>query len=204
MEKIKVSQAVIVEGKYDKIRLESLLDAFILPVGGFGVFSDPALRRFLQKLAGDRGLLLLTDSDAAGFKIRGYLAGLVPPDQILHAYIPDIYGKEARKQAPSKEGKLGVEGMSTEVLRQALQQAGVSPLPFAPPTDPITRLDLYNDGFWGRADSKRRRALLYRKLDFPARLNATGCLALLNGMLTRGQYAALAADIAHELTATRA
>ena len=202
MTKIKIPQAVIVEGKYDKIRLESILDAFILPVGGFALFSDKDLRRFLQKLAGERGLLVLTDSDAAGFKIRGHLAGLVPPNQILHAYIPDIYGKESRKHAPSKEGKLGVEGMNTEILLHALQQAGISPVLCAPPTNPITRLDLYNDGFWGRPDSKQRRGLLYRKLGFPARLNCTGCLSLLNSMLSRGQYTTLAADIAHQLPRT--
>ena len=113
---VTTERAVIVEGKYDKIRLSSVIDGLIVTTEGFGVFSDKEKQRFIKKLAEERGLLLLTDSDAAGFRIRNFLKNIVPEEQILHAYIPDIYGKEKRKDAPSKEGKLGVEGIDAATL----------------------------------------------------------------------------------------
>ena len=121
---VTTERAVIVEGKYDKIRLSSVIDGLIVTTEGFGVFSDKEKQRFIKKLAEERGLLILTDSDAAGFRIRNFLKNIVPEEQILHAYIPDIYGKEKRKDAPSKEGKLGVEGIDAATLEESLQRCG--------------------------------------------------------------------------------
>ena len=122
---IHIREAVIVEGKYDQIRLSSLLDATIVVTNGFGIFKDKQRMAYIRRLARERGLLVLTDSDGAGLVIRNYLAASIPPEQIRHAFVPEILGKEKRKEKPSKEGKLGVEGMETAALLQALERAGV-------------------------------------------------------------------------------
>ena len=133
MEKIKVREVILVEGKYDKIRLSSLIDGYILQTDGFHIFADPDKMALIRRLAAARGVLVLTDSDSAGFLIRNYLRGVLPGDQVRHAYIPDVFGKERRKARPSSEGKLGVEGMDTASLREALRRAGVgSAQPFRP------------------------------------------------------------------------
>lgn len=198
MERLRIPQAVVVEGRYDKIRLESVLDALIIPVGGFGVFSDKELRAFLRKLAAERGLVVLTDSDAAGFKIRNFLRGLVPQGQITDVYIPDIFGKERRKAAPSKEGKLGVEGMDTATLREAFRRAGIDGEASAPKEPWLTRLDLYEDGFYGGGNSTALRGKLYSRLGLPARLSVNSVLELLNSMLDRARYDALVQEIVSE------
>ena len=138
---VKTDRAIIVEGKYDKIRLSSVIDGFIVTTEGFGIFSDKEKQRFIKKLAEEKGLLVLTDSDAAGFRIRTFLKNIVPETQILHAYIPDVYGKERRKDAPSREGKLGVEGMDTAALEEALRRCGAfeetgSVIPYPNPLRP--------------------------------------------------------------------
>ena len=192
--KITVSQAVIVEGKYDKIKLEAVLDGLILPTNGFGIFKDAEMKRFIRSLAETRGLIVLTDSDGAGFRIRSYLSGMLPAEQITHVYIPDILGKEKRKQTPSAEGKLGVEGVEVSILRAALARAGVvasEPLPQR--AEPITRLDLYEDGLMGGADSRTLRYALCDALALPRRLNITALLPLLNSLLSRAEYKALLA-----------
>ena len=123
---IKIKSPVIVEGKYDKIKLSSILDAVIIETDGFGIFNDKEKQKLIRKLAETKGLLILTDSDSAGFKIRSFIGGMVPEDQIKHAYIPDIFGKEKRKTEASKEGKLGVEGVPKGKIIEALQKAGVT------------------------------------------------------------------------------
>ena len=136
---IKLRQAIVVEGKYDKNTLSQLIDAPIFETRGFGVMKDKALLAFLRRVAEKRGLIILTDSDGAGFVIRNYLKGALPRDRVLHAYIPDVYGKERRKAAPGKEGKLGVEGMTPEVLLKALQRAGAEAEESRTPSAPITK-----------------------------------------------------------------
>lgn len=194
-EKLRLREVVIVEGKYDKIRLDTILDALIIPLGGFSVFSDSELRDFLRRLARERGLIILTDSDGAGFKIRGYLSGIIPSEQLHHVYIPDVFGKEKRKRIPSKEGKLGVEGMDLQTLRHAFEKAGVVGRPAKNTHDEITRLDLYEDGLTGGENSSAMRQGLYQVLGLPARLNTTALLRMLNAMLTRQEYIALIEEL---------
>ena len=123
---VKIREVIVVEGRYDKNTLSQVVDATILETKGFGIFKDKAQLRLLRRAAQARGLIVLTDSDGAGFVIRNYLRGVLPPERVKHAYIPDVPGKERRKAAPGKEGKLGVEGMSPELLLEALRRAGAT------------------------------------------------------------------------------
>lgn len=186
---VTTQRAVIVEGKYDKIRLSSVVDALIVTTEGFGIFSDKEKQRFLKKLAAEKGLLILTDSDAAGFKIRNYLKNIVQEEQIVHAYIPDVYGKERRKDAPSKEGKLGVEGMDAAALEEALLRCGA----FAAagngiPQAPITTADLYEAGLTGTENAAQRRRELLISLGLPARLTGKSFWQALNAFMTREEF----------------
>lgn len=187
---IKIKEAVIVEGKYDKIRLQSVLDALIIPTNGFGIFKDKEKMRLLRLLAGKRGLLILTDSDSAGFLIRNHLSGCIPKEQLKHAYIPDLYGKEQRKEKPSKEGKLGVEGMPQEALLTALRRAGVTTEEekAAEPSNPITKADLYADGLTGGPQSRALRQKLLAELGLPERLTANAMVEVLGSLMTREEY----------------
>ena len=189
MERIKIREAVAVEGRYDKIKLDALLDAPIVPVNGFRIYKDRQLLGLLRRFAETRGLLILTDSDGAGFQIRHFLAGAIPKGTVKHAYIPDMPGKERRKKRPSAEGKLGVEGIPLEVLAQALQKAGAT-MENAPQNAgrPITKVDLYEDGFTGRADSAALRNRLLAYFDLPERLTANALLPLLNSFLSYEEY----------------
>lgn len=195
MEKLCLRQAVIVEGKYDKIKLKSVIDAMILPLDGFRIYKDKERQALIRSLAVSRGLVVLTDSDAAGFRLRGYLSGIVPAGRVTHVYIPDIFGKEKRKRAPSAEGKLGVEGMDVETLREALARAGVLSAEPSLSADPITRQDLYEDGLSGGAGSAELRRAVYARLSLPARLSTAQFLDLLNAMLTRDEYKALLLEL---------
>lgn len=180
---IKLEQAIVVEGKYDKNTLSQLVDAPIFETNGFGVMKDRALVALLRRAAGTRGLIVLTDSDGAGFVIRNYLKSVLPKQGVFHAYIPDVPGKERRKDNPGKEGKLGVEGMRPEVLLQALERAGVRER-----TDErlqITKTDLFLCGLSGGAGSARRRAELMRRLELPEHLGANAFLDALNLLMTR-------------------
>ena len=156
MEKLRIREAIVVEGRYDKNALSQVVDAVILETKGFGVFNDVEKRRLLRELAEKRGLILLTDSDGAGFVIRNHLKGVLPPEKLKQAYIPEIAGKESRKRAPSKEGKLGVEGMSPEILRRALLRAGATVIGAEEsgrvPAG-LTRAELYTLGLSGKEDS---------------------------------------------------
>lgn len=185
---IKIKQAVIVEGKYDKIKLSGIIDAPIIQTDGFGIFKDKELQLLIRKLAEKRGILVLTDSDSAGFKIRSFIGSTVDQKDIVHAYIPDIFGKESRKTEPSKEGKIGVEGVSEQVIMQALANAGVLCESAQEPARPITKLDLYELGFTGGADSSKKRAALLKYYSFPERLSANSLIKVLNCITTYEQF----------------
>ncbi len=191
---IKLKEVVVVEGKYDKIRLESLIDALIITTDGFSIFKDKKKMQMLRSLAKKNGLIIMTDSDSAGFLIRNHLVSCIPNQYIRHVYVPDILGKEKRKDAPSKEGKLGVEGMSTEILKAALERAGVSG-ESVEHTDPITKSDLYEDGYTGGQCSAQKRRLLLEKLGLPERLSVNAMLGVLNTLLTKDEYRVLSEEI---------
>lgn len=196
---LKIKEAIVVEGRYDKNTLSQLVDALIIPTEGFGIFKDGEKKKLLRRIAGERGLILLTDSDGAGFVIRNHLKGVIPNDRLKQAYIPDIYGKERRKVRPGKEGKLGVEGMRPEVLEQALRQAGATILGEGegdlPAQTPITKADFYCYGLTGRPDSALRRDLLKKRLDLPERLTANGLLDVVNALFTRQEFEAAARSL---------
>lgn len=185
---IKLTQAVIVEGKYDKIRLESLLDATIIPTDGFAIFKDKEKQKLIRRLAEKNGILILTDSDSAGFKIRSFLGGSIPKERVTHAYIPDVLGKERRKTEPSKEGKLGVEGMRTQALIDALEKAGVLCEQTQEKARAVEVIDLYEDGLSGRENSQEKKAALLKYLDLPQRLSTSAFLQLINTFMTYEEY----------------
>ena len=190
--KPRVREVIVVEGRYDKNALSQVVDAAIVEVGGFAVFNDREKTAYLRALAEKRGLILLTDPDGAGFVIRGHLKGVLPPDRLKQAYIPDIPGKERRKKRPGKEGKLGVEGMPPDVLLAALRRAGTT---FegegeAPAPAHITKADLLDKGLIG-PNSAARRAALQRRLGLPAHLTVNGLLEALTLLLTREEFDAL-------------
>ena len=178
---IKIKEAIVVEGRYDKNTLSQIVDAPIIETSGFGIMNDRAQLVFLRKVAQKRGLIVLTDSDGAGFVIRNYLKSAVPASQLKHAYIPDIYGKERRKAAPGKEGKLGVEGMTPEVIVECLRRAGAT-IEGANQIEnhQITKQDMMALGLSGTADSKARRLALMKKLDLPAHMSSNALLQALN------------------------
>ena len=195
---IHVKEAVVVEGKYDKIKLSSLIDGLILPTNGFRIFKDPKQMALFRSLADVRGLLILTDSDSAGFLIRHYLSGCIAPEKIRHAYIPDILGKEKRKDRPSKEGKLGVEGMPAAILKEALLRAGVGieeePLSL-PPRRLITKADLYACGLSGGPNSAKKRAALLKRLSLPEYLSANVLPEVLNSILSYDELVRITAEL---------
>ena len=188
---IKIKEAVIVEGKYDKIKLSSLIDGLISETGGFQIFSDREKIELLRRLTDTRGLLILTDSDSAGFLIRNHIQSCIPKEKIRHAYIPDLYGKEKRKLHPSKEGKLGVEGIDPEILLESIRRSGASAIEEAGSSEEkrkITKLDLYEDGFSGGADSSKKRQVLLRELGLPERLTAKALVPVLNSLVNYEEY----------------
>ena len=183
---IRIREAIIVEGRYDKNTLAQIVDAPILETSGFGIFHDSQRLALLRRLAETRGIIVLTDSDGAGFVIRNYLRGAIDPTQVKHAYIPDVAGKERRKRTASKEGKLGVEGMPPEVLLSALRAAGAT---FegegtTVKENPVTHADLLDLGLIG-AGSKAKRAALLRALALPEHLSTAALLDVLGTLTTR-------------------
>ena len=184
----KIKEVIVVEGRYDKNTLAQVVDATVVTLGGVAVFNDKEKVAFLRRLAAERGLIVLTDSDGAGFVIRNYLKGALPKEQVKQAYIPDIHGKEKRKRAPGKEGKLGVEGMPPEVLLEALRRAGAQAEDSPEPPDPITKTDLYLAGLSGGADSAARRRALQQELGLPEHLGSAGLLQALNLLMTREEF----------------
>lgn len=187
---VRLKQAVVVEGRYDVNTLRQIIDAPVFETRGFGVMKDTELVELLRAAARRRGLVILTDPDGAGFVIRNYLKNRLRGENVLHAYVPDIYGKEKRKAAPGKEGKLGVEGMRPEVLIQALRNAGaeVDGESAAQCAVPITKTDLYALSLSGCADSAARRKALQKELGLPEHLSANALLQALNLMFTKEEF----------------
>lgn len=187
---IRIREAIIVEGRYDKNTLAQIVDAPILETSGFGIFHDRQRLALLRRLAETRGIIVLTDSDGAGFVIRNYLRSAIDPSQVRHAYIPDIAGKERRKRTASKEGKLGVEGMRPDVLLEALRRAGATIEGKETPAAGarITKADLYAAGLTGGADSKAARQRLLAQLDLPEHLSTNALLEVLNALMTREEF----------------
>ena len=191
MDKLKLRQAIVVEGKYDQNTLRQLVDTAIFTTNGFTGMKDPALLRLLQQAAQTTGLVILTDSDGAGFLIRNTLKSVLPEQGVLHAYIPDLPGKERRKAVPGKEGLLGVEGMTPEILLKALRNAGAE---FAdgstppPAREPITKQDLFALGLSGGPESAKKRAALLKALSLPAHMSANALLQALNVLFSREEF----------------
>ena len=184
---IRIKEAIVVEGRYDKAALAGLVDTVILETSGFGIFSDRERLALLRRLAQTRGLVILPESDGGGFVIRNFLKSAIDPALVKHAYIPDVYGKERRKSRPGKEGKLGVEGMSREVLLASLRRAGVETEGTEAPErrEKLTKADLVTLGLSGGTDSARHRRELLQHLDLPERLTANALLEVLNALYTR-------------------
>lgn len=188
----RVSEVIVVEGKYDKNTLSQVVDAVIIETSGFGVFNNKEKQQLLRTLAEKRGMIVFTDSDGAGFVIRNFIKGCVDPKYLKHAYIPDIYGKERRKAKSSKEGKLGVEGMKPEVLLSALIDAGATVDGIsADKKSRISKADMYAKGYTGREESSKKRAELLKKLGLPEKMTAGALLDVLNVLMSREEFLSL-------------
>ena len=184
---LKIKEAVIVEGKYDKQRLSEFIDAPIITTSGFRVFKDKEKQSLIRRLAQDRGIVIMTDSDSAGFVIRNFLRGIIPDSEIKHCYIPQIKGKEKRKAAPSKEGYLGVEGLSADILREALIKSGVDVGQGTQTkcTSTLTKTDMFELGLSGRDNSAELRRRLMSELGLPTYLSANALLDVLNSLYSK-------------------
>lgn len=191
MDKLKLRQAIVVEGKYDQNTLRQIVDTAIFTTNGFADMKDPALLHLLQQAAQTTGLIILTDSDGAGFLIRNTLKSALPETGVLHAFIPDLPGKEKRKAAPGKEGLLGVEGMTPEILLKALRNAGAEFTDGSTPPparEPITKQDLFALGLSGGPESAKKRAALLKALSLPAHMSANALLQALNVLFSREEF----------------
>ncbi len=178
---IKIDQAIIVEGKYDKIKLASVVDGVVIVTNGFGIFKDKEKLELIRYYARRTGVIILTDSDSAGRKIRGYIKGAVKEGSVRNVFIPDIFGKEKRKEKPSAEGKLGVEGIDKDVLLEAFEKAGIRAAGDTVPSD-ITKQTLYELGLSGGADSSSMRKALQKNLGLPSLMSATALVDVLRTM----------------------
>ena len=190
---VHIREVIVVEGKYDKNTVSQIVSGTIIETSGFGVFSDKKKIALLKKLAEKQGLIILTDSDKAGFFIRGRLLGMLGAEKIKHAYIPNINGREKRKSSASKEGKLGVEGMHPDIIIKALERAGatiVDGTPYPGDAARITKTDMFSVGLSGNTDSAQKRAQLLNRLDLPERLSANALLDVLNVLFTRDEFLA--------------
>ena len=190
---VRCERVIVVEGRYDKIKLSNLVEGTIVPCGGFSLFHNEGKKREIRTLARQKGAVILTDSDVAGFQIRSYLKNYLAGCDVVDAYIPDIYGKERRKAAPGKEGKLGVEGMSPELLLEALRRAGatVEGETAAPTRGRITKADLVELGLSGGVGSGEKRLTLLKKLGLPEHMSPNAMLQALNLLYTREELEAL-------------
>lgn len=194
---LKIREAIVVEGRYDKNTLSQVVDAPVFETSGFGIFKDKEQLKLLRKVAQKRGLIVFTDSDGAGFVIRNFLKGGIEPQYLKHAYIPDLPGKEKRKAAPGKEGKLGVEGMSPEVIADCLRKAGAT-IEGADTCDKpgqITKQDLVELGLSGGPDSKKKRLALIKKLDLPSHMSANALLQALDVLYTVDELISILKDL---------
>ena len=187
----RVSEVIVVEGRYDKNTLSQVVDAVIIETSGFGVFNSSEKQQLLRTLAQKLGLIVMTDSDGAGFVIRNFIKGCVDPKLVKHAYIPDIPGKERRKSSPSKEGKLGVEGMSPDVILDCLRRAGATiDGEYSCASAGISKSDMYKKGLTGKPDSAKKRAELLKKMALPEKMTAEALLQVLNAIMSREEFLA--------------
>lgn len=186
---VRIHEAIVVEGRYDKNTLSQIVDAPILETNGFGIMKNTEQLELLRAIARRRGLIIFTDSDGAGFVIRNFLKGAIPAQQLKHAYIPDILGKERRKSAPGKEGKLGVEGMTPEVILACLKRAGATVEGESQPMrcNAITKMDMFDMGLSGNPNSKEKRLALQRMLQLPEHLSSNALLQALNLLYTKDE-----------------
>lgn len=185
---LKLKEVVIVEGKYDKIKLSQILDALIIDVGGFNIFKNKEKVQMIKKLADKNGVLILTDSDHAGFMIRNYLNGIIPQDKIKNAYIPDIIGKEKRKKTYSKERKLGVEGVDDKIILDAINKVSLKKEEKTNNIKGITKMDFYEDGLSGRDNSSDKRKKMLKKLNLPENLSQNALIKVLNKTISYDEY----------------
>ncbi len=186
---LKINEAVIVEGKYDKIKLSAILDTVIIETDGFAIFKDKEKQKLIRFLAEKRGIIIMTDSDSAGFKIRSFIMSITKSENIKNVYIPDIYGKEKRKTEASKEGKLGVEGVDVKIILSSLEKSGVIYTENAKTEGrEITHTDFFEDGISGGENSSERRRALARQLDLPERISASNLLKIINTYMTYDEY----------------
>ena len=187
---IKIREAIVVEGRYDKNTLSQIVDAPILETAGFGIMKDKAHLSLLRKVAESRGLIVFTDADGAGFVIRNYLKGCIPGEYLKHAYIPDVYGKERRKATAGKEGKLGVEGMRPDVILECLRRAGatIEGEDTEKAASGITKMDLFDLGLYGSSDSKEKRLKLLKTMDMPEHMSTNAMLQAINLLYTKDDF----------------
>lgn len=190
-----LEQAVIVEGKYDKIKLSSVVDAVIITTNGFSVIKDKEKLEIIRFFAKNKGIIILTDSDSAGFKIRNFLKGAVSDGKITNVYIPDIFGKEKRKAVPSKEGKIGVEGIDTQILLEAFRKAGVISTEADSRRESVTKLDLFEAGLSGGNNSAEKRSELLKYLGMPELMTTNAMLEIINTMMSRGEFMKITANL---------
>ncbi len=192
MKMIHIDKAIVVEGKYDKIKLSSIFDAPIIVTDGFGIYKNNELADLIRFYAENGGIIILTDSDSAGFRIRNHIKGLVSNDKITNVYIPEIIGKEKRKDKPSKEGTIGVEGIDKKIIIDAFEKAGVlinnEVVCNRESSDSITNLDLYGLGLIGMKDSKRKRQELLNSMGLPSHISTAALIELLNKVMTRTEF----------------
>ena len=184
---VKIKQAVVVEGKYDKIKLSNIIDAFIIETNGFSIFKDKEKLKFIKNIANKQGIIVLTDSDHAGFMIRNYISSGIPKDKITHVYIPDIYGKEKRKSEPSKEGKLGVEGMTKEIIIKAFERANIDYCE-KENKNPVKTADLFELGLSGTSNAKQNKKKLLKALELPEFLSTNSLLTCINTTMSKEEF----------------
>lgn len=187
---LKIKEAVIVEGKYDKIKLSNLIDTLIIETNGFAVFKDKKKLAFIRKLANERGIIVITDSDHSGFQIRNYISSSLPKDKIKHIYIPDIYGKEKRKKEPSKEGKLGVEGVDDKILLSLFEKANIE-AQSVEKRDLITSVDMFTLGLSGTPNATQNKKKLLKSLDLPEFLSTSSLISYLNSSMDKKEFYSL-------------
>lgn len=188
-------KVIVVEGKYDEIKLSGIIDAPIIKTDGFGIFKDKEKQNLLMKLAKSHGLVVMTDGDSAGFMIRNFLGNKIPSEYITNVYIPDLYGKEKRKVKPSAEGKLGVEGVPNEVIVSAFKRAGITELGETDEKSEntsnqrrITNIDFYEDGVSGNPGSKSKRICILKALELPEKMSSNALLKIINLLITYDEY----------------
>lgn len=194
-DKIKTDDIIVVEGKYDRIRVASVVDGVIIETDGFAVFSEIQLKETLKNLAEKHSIIILTDSDAAGFKIRSHIASFLPKDKVKHALIPDIEGKEKRKDAPSKEGKLGVEGIPNDILRDVLMRAGIDESKKSSVADSVKVADLYELGLTGTVGSAARKRAVLKQLSMPQRTGTQLFISIINATMSKEEFVSLVKSI---------